>query len=127
MLAVSGTLGLSVVSSIVFVNAITLAGSLLALYSLARLLEIRNPGCAAAAFACLAANAYFFRMARPDAILPLMAMVSVLATMAYSRTRKRRFLWAIGIACGAACKLPARVIALTNTMDVTTVKPPLTS
>ena len=60
LLAASGALGLSVVSSVVLVNAAVFAASLLAFHSLGRLLEIRNAGLATAVFSCLAANATSF-------------------------------------------------------------------
>ena len=43
---------------------------------LAGRLGLRRPGFVTGAFAILASNAYFLRMARPGAIVPLLAMVT---------------------------------------------------
>jgi 4-amino-4-deoxy-L-arabinose transferase-like glycosyltransferase len=101
-LAAGGKLGLAVVPAVVAVNALTFAASALAFYALACLLGIRQAFAATLFFVAFAANSYLFRMARPDAIVPLMAMLTVVGTVRFARTQERWLLVAVAAASAAA-------------------------
>ena len=77
LLAGLGKLGYSPGHAVVLLNAVVLSASFVVFYFVAGLLDVRRPWIATIFYATLASNVYFFRMARPDAIVPLMAMLTV--------------------------------------------------
>jgi hypothetical protein len=115
LLAGLGALGLAPVPAIVLINAAVLAAGIWAFRELAGRMGIRSARAATALYAVLAANVYWFRMARPDAIVALLAMAAALALAAHAADGRRRFLVLAALAAGAA--------ALTRYMGLFTVVP----
>lgn len=102
LLAGLARVGLAPVPAVVLTNAVALAAGLALFHSIARRLPIRSAGLATAVFATLAANAYLFRTARPDGIVPTLAMATSLALLNYWRSGHRAWLVASALACAAA-------------------------
>lgn len=116
LLAGLGRVGLAPIPAVVLLNAAVVAAGLWAFRSLAFRAGIRAGRTATFLFAALAANAYYFRMVRPDAMIPVFTMLTALALLTYKESRRRRWLFLAALACGTAAL--ARYMALFTVLPV---------
>ena len=115
LLAGLGALGLAPIPAIVLINGVVMAGGFWAFRALADRMGLRSGLAATALYAVLASNVYCFRMARPDAIVPVLALATMLALAAHAERGRRRYLVLAAVAAGLA--------ALTRYMGLFTVVP----
>jgi hypothetical protein len=101
-LAFLGRLGLGVGPAVHLINCAALAGALLGLYALCRLLGVRGPVVALVLYGLLAANYLLLRSARPDLIVVCAATLALVAFVAYAQRHSMSALLAAAVCSSVA-------------------------
>jgi hypothetical protein len=101
-LSLLGRLGLNVTAAAYLINCAALAGAMLGLYALFRLLGLSRIPLAIGLYGLLAANVYLLRSARPDLVVVCAATLALVAMVHYTRERSQAALLVAALCCSVA-------------------------